>query len=257
MSVYIFTLPKAGTYFLAELLSNMGLNNTGYHLFKTFYQDTKGHSLEDNARTPGIARCNRFFVPVVRELKEDDVAFGHFPLPLNPAVAPGHMKYLCAYRHPRKTLTAEFIDFRFRRNDIAWIRPENEPDDHRAFERYMKRHGVTVHLRDFKNIVLYRRLVGLPLSDPEERRKAFFLNFETALSDPGLTREIAGFLNIEMSQDKARAVHEKTLAAQTKTKAVDLQIDRDALWTDRIEAMFEESDFPRTVAVAQNMGLTL
>lgn len=257
MSVYLFTLPKAGTYFLAELLSNMGLNNTGYHLFKTFYLDTKSHPLEANAETPGIAQRNRFFVPVVRDLKKDDVAFGHFPLPLNPAVAPPHMKYICAYRHPRKTLVAEFIDFRFRRTDIDWVRPEAEPDDLRAFELYMQRRGTTGHLRDFKNVVLYRRMMTLMLTEPAERKKAFFVNFEAVLADPDLVGEIAAFLGIEMSPEAARAVHQKTLGAQTKTKAVDLKVDRDALWSDRIEDLYVKSDFPRTVSIAEKQGLTL
>jgi hypothetical protein len=257
MSVYIYTLPKAGTYFLAKLLSNMGFNDTGYHISKFSYLDTKSYSIRENSATPGIAKVRKFFVPVVRQMEENDVAFGHFPLPLNFSVAPEHMKYLCAYRDPQKTLVSEFIDFRFRRTDLPWIMQSAIVDDRRAFELYLERHGTGAHLSIFKKIVLYHVLVNQSLTDPRERNRACFINFDVILKEPDTVRQIADFLSAPLTRSAARSVHRQTLSAETKTKAVNLTIDRDLLWTERARSLYAASDFPCTIAIAREQGLEL
>ena len=255
MSVYIYTLPKAGTYFFAKLLSNLGLNDTGYHLSRFSYLDTKAHSLEQNTATPGVAKIRKFFVPVVRKMQGNDVFFGHFAVPRNLHVAPVHMKYICSYRNPEKTLVSEFIDFRFRRTDVNWISRENVADDSEAFETFLEHHGLGPHLSILKNIVVYHSTVNHPLVDPEERARVYFANFETVLKEPDMVRQIAEFLGISLQEGEAETILQKTLLAETKTKAVDLEIDRDLLWTDRAREIYAASDFPRVVTMAQEQGL--
>lgn len=255
MSVYIYSLPKAGTYFFAQLLSNLGLNDTGYHISRFSYLDTKAHPLEQNAATPGVAKIKKFFVPVVRQMQDNDVAFGHFPLPLNPQVVPEHMKYICAYRNPEKTLVSEFIDFRFRRTDLSWLSQVRVPDNRQAFELYLERHGTVAHLSIFRKIVLYHLSVTHPLTSTTERDRVCFVNFETALREPDTVRQIAAFLGTPLPEGAAETIHQKTLSAETKTKAVDLEIDRDSLWTNRARALYAASDFPRALSMAQEQGL--
>lgn len=256
MSVYIYTLPKAGTYFLAELLSNMGLHNTGYHLSSpTSYLDTKRHSLDANAKAPGVAKTEKYFVPLVRNINKNDVLFGHFPLPRNQHIAPRHMKYLCAYRHPRKTLMSEFVDFRFRRDDIPWLSRKEIPDDTVAFERYLERHGTTSHLSIFQNIVVYHSIINHPLETPAERNRVFSLQFDTLLQTPGMVHDIAMFLGLDISKPEAEVIHRKTLDADTKTKAVSLDVDRAALWSTRAEELFARSGFPLAISYAQDQGM--
>jgi len=255
MSVYIYTLPKAGTYFIAELLSNLGLNNTGLHLAAHRFLDTKRFTLEQNATTPGIAGVDRFFVPVVRGAGPQDVLFGHFPLPRNPNIAPSHMNYICSYRSPEKTLVSEFMDFRFRRSDVPWVSREKVPDDVTAFELYLGRHGTGPHLEIFKSIIVYHSTVNHPLEHPREREKVCFVHFDTLLEQPEAVRQIAAFLEKDISLQEAQAIHQKTLATETKTKATNLEFDREALWSDRAREIFAESDFPAAIALAQDQGL--
>lgn len=258
MSVYIYTLPKAGTYFLAELLANMGFNNTGYHLSgTTSYLDTKAYSLDENAHTPGVAKVEKYFVPLVRSLGKNDVLFGHFPLPRNQHITPKHMKYLCAYRHPKKTVTSEFVDFRFRRSDIPWLSRETVPDDTEAFELYLERHGTSGHLSIFRNIVAYHGMTNHPCETAIERNRVMFLQFDTLLQTSKIVHDIAVFLDREISEQDAEKIHRMTLDAETKTKAVSLDIDRAALWSGRAEELFEASGFPAAIACAQSQGMQL
>lgn len=255
MSVYIYTLPKAGTYFIAQLLSNLGLHDTGLHLSSHEFLDTKRFTLEQNAMTPEIAAVEGFFVPVVRRMGPQDILFGHFPLPRNLHVALPDMKYICSYRSPEKTLISEFIDFRFRRSDVPWLSPEEVPDDATAFEVYLEQHGLGTHLDIFKCIVVYHSTVNHPLERTTEREKVCFVHFETLLEQPGAVRQIAAFLEKDISLQEAEAIHQKTLAAETKTKATGLTLDRAALWSDRARQIFAESEFPAAIALAREQGL--
>jgi hypothetical protein len=255
MSTYIYTQPKAGTYFIAELLSNLGFHNTGIHLSMNNFLDTKRLSLEQNIATPGLASVDKFFVPVVREIGRRDVIFGHFPLPLNRHVAPPHMKYICSYRSPERALVSEFIDFRFRRSDVLWVSHDAVADDVEAFELYLERHGLGPHLSIFKNIVVYHGTVTHPLEEPKERARVCFVHFDTLLTQPNKVRQLAAFLGVEISEQTAKVIHHKTLTVETKTKATMLDIERETLWSDRARALFRNSDFPLAIARAKEQGL--
>ena len=52
MKYYIYTIPKSGTYFLAELLERIGLFNTGWHIEIFDYLDTKIFDLNVNSKFP-------------------------------------------------------------------------------------------------------------------------------------------------------------------------------------------------------------
>lgn len=255
MSVYIYSVPKAGTYFFAELLEQLGLENTGFHINKDSYLDSKAFSLEANARTPSRTEVKKFFVPVIRKMKKDQFAFGHFPIPLNPHVATEHMKFLCTYRHPRKTLVSEFIDFRHRRSDVPWLSKKETPDDAEAFCKYLQRHGVGPHLTIVRNMVLLHHVLEHKLGDPALRRKSLFVNFEDALKSPAEVSRIAEFLDLPLKPAAAKALHGDVLGAETKTKATNLSIDRDALWTKEAEEIYANSLFPKAVEIGRLEGL--
>lgn len=255
MSVYIYTLPKAGTYFVADLLERLGLENTGFHIAKDHYLDTKTHTLEENAQRPTTTTVQRFFAPVVRELAPHQFAFGHFPLPLNPQVAPPHLKYICAYRHPKRTLMSEFIDFRFRRTDLSWISAQKIENDVAAFERYLEVHGTRAHQLIFKNVVTYRILSAHPLQSPLFHDTGIFLNFDKLLRDPKIVERIAEFVDMPIPLDRAQELLNETLNSETKTKATDLNIDREQFWSERAIELYEASGFPLAIEMGRDAGL--
>ena len=257
MSVYIFSQPKAGTYFLADLIARLGFRDTGFHVMRGFYLDTKSRSLEENSQQPGLARVPKFFVPLIRSLDENDMAYGHFSIPLNADVAPKHMKFVCAYRDPKRALVSEFIDFRFRRTDLSQFSPAKIPDDGKAFVHYLKRRGLQGHYNHFREIMLYRGLLESPVANQSERERAHFVNFDDVLADASQTKAIAKFLGVSMTSRKAEDVLTASLSAETKTKAEKIDVDRDALWSRKALRMYEKSRFPDAVDYGRSLGLTL
>lgn len=256
MPLYVFTQPKAGTYFISDIIARLGFENTGFHVMRNFYLDTHSQSLEDNATQPGLARVDKFFAPVVRSLQGKQFAFGHFPLPLNPEVPRPDMKYVCAYRDPKSALVSEFIDFRFRRKDIKRFSQASIPDDRKAFVAFLKKRGLGGHFEDFRNMLLYRSLVAHHLASPKERDRAHFVNFSSIRSNPEEIDALARFLGVEIAAGQSASIHAAALASETKTKASSIDVDRDALWSDAAEKVYQESGYPAAVQYGRQLGLT-
>lgn len=257
MAVYIYTIPKAGTYFFAALLERFGLRDTGYHVSRDSFLDTKKHSLEENARTPGVAKRSGSYLQILRNLGEDDVAFGHFPAPLVWRALPQSMKFLCAYRHPRQTLVSEFVDFRFRREDVPWVSRAAIADDAEAFAEYLRRHGTTSHAAIFQSMLLHQQNLQFELAGPKEQKASIFVNFDRAMRDVNVILHIAAFVGRDLTHAEAKAALAATLGAETKTKSSDVKLDRSAFWTTATEALYQNSKFPQIEMVARSVGWEL
>lgn len=250
MKVYVYTIPKAGTYFIAEFLERLGFNNTGFHVNQKRMLDTKKLDLAVNAKTPSKALVVQNFAKTLREMNDNDVAFGHFPVPLMAWIYP-QFRFVCAYRHPRKTLISEFIDFRFRRSDVKWVSREAIADDKEAFATYLMRHGEG-HAAIFSQMLAISMLVAEPLCTRYPPEYFHFLNFDQLIADPSVAESLAVGLGVT-SRDVVK-IHGETLLAETKTKASDVEIDRAAIWSDHAEQLYDLCGFESYVQRGKELG---
>lgn len=253
MKVYIYTIPKAGTYFLADFIARLGFRNTGLHVSQRKVLNTAKLDMETNARFPSRAMERQNFMKTLREMNDGDLAFGHFPVPLMAWIFPDFF-FVCAYRHPRQTILSEFIDFRFRREDVDWISRENIPDDRDAFCAFLERHGEA-HMLVVSQMLAITLLRAEPLCRRFQGERFHMLNFDHLLKVPGTAEALALALGTTAA-DGTRALTE-TLAAETKTKATGLDIDRAALWSDRAEEMFAALNPEAFVARGRDLGWTI
>jgi hypothetical protein len=234
MRIYIYTIPKAGTYLLADFVARLGFANTGHHVSRDRFLNTAKLDLDTNARTPSKAMERQFFVKTLREQVDSSVSFGHLPVPLMGFVFPD-FRFVCAYRHPRKTLMSEFVDFRFRREDIKWIARDAIPDDRAAFVAFLQRHGQA-HMSIFANMIAVTLLRSEPLCARYDARHIHLTSFDAFLADPAEAIRIAAMLDV--GPDQALTARAAALLAETKTKATGLDVDRDALWSDEAEELY-------------------
>lgn len=253
MKLYIFTQPKAGTYFLAGLAARLGFADTGWHVSFDGYLDTRAHDLDTNVRHPSRTAAQRPAWETMQAVPDRGLLFGHCPLPLMPMAFPA-FSFLCAYRHPRRALVSEFVDFRFRRRDVDWAMPEAEPDDRAAFLRYLE-FQAPQHLAVLSDMLSLAGLVADPLAAAFAEDRFAFVDFERLRADP---QAAAGPLSRLLCAERAAiaAAHAATLAAETKTKATDLDLDRTALWTPAAEAAYRALEADLFVAKGRALGWT-
>lgn len=251
MRIYIQTIPKSGTYFMAAFLSELGFNDTGLHVGLDHVLRTKDFDLRTNVETPGRTRAMQPYAQTILGLAAGDVAFGHMPVGLHPIKFP-RVFFVCCYRHPRKTLVSEFVDFRFRRQDVPWIKPSEIADDRVAFATYLRKCGPE-QMDKWRDLLRVRRLVTLRWPGFSARRYAF-VNFDAMLADPEVPRALAERLGVDPQRvpDAMAAAR----AAETKTKATGLTLDRNAFWSDEAEAAYAALRAEARVRRAKSLGLT-
>lgn len=250
IKLHIYTIPKAGTYFIADLVERLGFENTGMHVAIDSFLNTKKFPIEINAQFPSRTVEKQSFVRTLRSTSDNQVTFGHFPAPLAGWMFP-KFSFICSYRHPRKTLMSEFLDFRFRRRDVHWISPEAIPNDNFAFCTYLERHG-RIQMSIFSEMIGVSVLVNEPAYKSLEPDRVHFLNFDALLSDPDISRSLAAWLGADpLSADQAL---EATRQSETKTKATDLEIDRASLWCERADEMYHALGAEEIVRRGKELG---
>jgi len=253
MKVYIYTIPKAGTYFLADFIGRLGFRNTGFHVNQNRFLNTAKFDVETNAKFPGRAMEKKLFIKTLRDMNDGDLAFGHFPVPMMAFMFPDFF-FVCSYRHPRQTLISEFIDFRFRREDLKWLDRETIPDDKMAFATYLEKHGEN-HVSIFSQMLGISLLRSEPLCKRFQTNKFHMLHFEALLKDHKVAEDLAVALGVDPAL--AADALEKTKMADLKTKATGLEIDRDALWSDQAEELYQRINADAYVIRGRELGWTI
>jgi len=253
MKLYIHTVPKSGTYLLAAFMERLGFENTGYHVSRDDYLDTKKFALDINAKTPSVTSVDEYFVTLLRSLHENQVAFGHVPVPMLSWALPEY-RFICAYRHPRTTLLSEFIDFRFRRIDVGFVSRDLIQDDREAFVRYLEEHGP-VHMAVFSGMLAAATLFSNPLFSNYPSDRAIFVNFDAFLRSSGPAHAIAQHCGLDPG--RADIAWHEALAAETKTDATSLILERSAFGTAEAVAAADRLDLGAYVAGARAAGLCL
>lgn len=253
MKLYIFTVPKAGTYFLADFIGRLGFENTGFHVSANSFLNTKKLDLQTNTRFPGKAKENRICMRLLREVGHGQLAFGHLSVPILSPLFPA-FRFVCAYRHPRTTLVSEFVDFRFRRLDLPQFSAQEIPDDRYAFCTYLERRaqGHLGHLSEMIAVALLRNEDCYAHLTAD---RAYMLNFDKLLQSPGECRELCAWLGLD--PETGPPALDQTRATDTKTNATGIELDREALWSDRARELYARSGAEDLVRRAREVGLDI
>jgi hypothetical protein len=248
--VYIYTIPKSGTYLMSAFVHALGWANSGWHVELGHVLRTLEHDPQANRERPSQSRVPGSYLHSLRALPEGQHAFGH----VNPLYVPTLMlrdkgyRMLAVRRHPREVLVSEFVDFRHRRRDVEWVSEARVPDHATAFGLYLRQHGPVVRnicqqyllLQQVHALADYEALCGGP--------RVLFMDIAAFLDDtsgPDTACRIADFLGSGLAADEVARLRTQALAADNKTKATGLALPyaREALWTPEAEAAYAALGF--------------
>ncbi|EWS66450.1 Sulfotransferase domain protein [Hydrogenophaga sp. T4] len=247
---YVFSVPKAGTYLMSEFLQQIGSQSTGWHISLNQYLDTLHFDNLTNKQTPSQTKKERIYIASFRQIPVGKHAFGHLsPLYVPPPILQRDYKILCAKRNPKEVLISEFIDFRYRRSDVAFVSKKNVPDSIKAFEIYMTDHAHVIK-NICQNFVLLEEMAVNPIYQSLVGDQSFyFLDFKKFLSSeqgPEIARKVSDFFGAHLTPEGAKMAWQAALDADNKTKSADAEIDipRDQFWSSVASQVYTQLGFP-------------
>ena len=247
--LYIYTIPKAGTYFLAKLASKMGWKDTGIHVAGDHVLDTHRVDLKTAAEYPTRTRAKQWLPVTLKSIKKGELCFGHIsPIFFLPRFQAAFTILACK-RRLKDALVAEFVDLRFRRKDAPDLSRVKFSDDRAAFVHYLETKAAGM-----------RGIAGAFLAHVAVRQLDYFagtrklgdyleISFEDLFGAAPLptVRKIAEAFGLNWSDDKLLSIYTEACQEDNKTKstAEELPLDREALWTPEAEELYRSMGFPR------------
>lgn len=248
--LYVFTVPKAGTYFLAGLMSWFGWQDSGWHMAERFVLETHRADLTTNARNPLAVRIAQPYMETLDKLPKGQMCFGHMNPMLFAAPHAAEVAIVACRRRLRDVLVAEFIDFRFRREDkwVGQFSPKAIPDDREAFAAYVRLHGPVI--ADIAGTFITHRALRQTPYWAGTRRLASYVEvaFEDLMGEDPLpaVRALAASCGVSAPDGRLLDILQTAKAAENKTKATTLALpfERAELWTAQAEAAYREHGFP-------------
>ena len=243
--LYIYTIPKAGTYFLTSLVESLGYFNTGWHISVREYLDTKKFDSITNRQTPSKTKVKQSLVKSFSQINPSQLAFGH----ISPYKLPNRLAnkfiFISSYRYPREVLESEFIDFRYRRNDVRFISTKKVESFIDAFEIYMNRHASIIRnifieflsFQDFYTNPLYKRAF------PNNNLCIDFKDLISGENSLSTLKLILKFLNCEITNPSLFLDRVKSQDNKTKSVGLELPFERHELWNSKCESLYQTIGF--------------
>lgn len=224
--ILITTIPKAGTYFFAEILTEIGAKNRHLHVAKTFAENLLLYGEEVNKLTPSKAKVPLKLSQALYTVQNGEFVFGHIAKPLVDDEFLERFKIIYSYRDHKEAMQAEFYWFREIRQDM----PEEftqynhlSPEEH--FIKYLEIYGPT-RVRLFKFLDLWK-----------EDDRVLNLDFNKFRANHDYAKEkilaISEHIGMPVSEARAAEILDTCLNKDTKTKTKrDKSVN---LWTPEAE----------------------
>lgn len=229
--ILLTTIPKAGTYFFAEILSEIGATNRHLHVAKTHAETLYYAPEEVNRFTPKKAKVPLTISQALYTVLPGEFVFGHIAKPMLEELFLNRFKIIYSYRDHKEAMQAEFYWFREIRRDME---EEFNKFKHLSVEehfiKYLEIFGPT-RVRLFKFLDMWRHTAGVLSIDFNKFRAERDYARDKVI-------EISKHIGMEVDSAKAEEILDTCFNKDTKTK-----VKRDKsinLWTPEAEKIYEK-----------------
>jgi hypothetical protein len=229
--VIVVSIPKSGTYLVAELLKVLGYRWTGMHLAEAAYTDYSGSALEEARQDPGRFARNEPLSASLGRIHAGEFAVGHLLFKDEAIQATKPFKRLFLTRDLRSALIS-YMRFmqttgRLGARQLAWY---SIPDLRRRCHVFLQTSAPYMLKRFYEGMVGWSRLDG-----------TLHVRFEDLMNEAQIAtraiESVAEFLGVPNCD--AQSVLQSSLAAETITKS-DGVTRLDDYWSDEAEKRFVE-----------------
>ncbi len=229
--VVVVSMPKSGTYLVAELLKTLGYRWTGMHLAETAYTDYSGSRLQEAREDPGrFARSEPLGTALTR-IHAGEFAVGHLPFKDDVIEATRPFRRLFVTRDLRSALIS-YMRFmqttgRLGARHLAWY---SLSDPRQQCQVFLQTSAPYMLKRFYAGMVGWSKLAGTLQVRFED-----LTNGGAPATDA--VESVARFLGI--ANCEAGAILRTSLANETLTKSEGLTRLAD-YWSDEAEKRFVE-----------------
>jgi hypothetical protein len=233
--VIVVSIPKSGTYLVAEILKALGYRSTGMHLAETAYTDYTGSPLAEARQDPGRFIRSEPLSRSLARIQPGEFAVGHLPFKDEVVHATRPFKRLFLTRDLRLALIS-YMRFmqatgRLGASQLAWY---SIPDLRQRCHVFLQASAPYILKRFYEGMVGWKECDGtLPV------------RFEDLTNDTqraaGVIESIAEFLGV--ANCNAQDVLRSSLATETITKSDGLTRLED-YWSAQAEKRFIEIGGP-------------
>lgn len=229
--ILLTTIPKAGTYFFAEVLAEIGATNRHLHVARNHAENLLLCDEEVNRLTPSKAKIPLELSQALYTVQGGEFVFGHIAKPLLDQFFLDRFNIIYAHRDKKAAMQAEFYWFREVREDMLYkFAQYNDLSPEKHFIKYLEMFGNS-RIRLFKFLDLWL-----------EDNNVISIDFDKFRADHDYAAEsifaLAEHVGMPVSHDRAKEILESCLNKPTKTK---VKRDRSVnLWTDEAEELYQK-----------------
>jgi len=244
---FVISVPKSGTYLMAELLKHLGLQSTNIHLSTHDYEDHRYTDKSDIRAHPKKYATKipfEFTVPLIRK---GQFSWGHIPHDPRCVAVLKKLKKLLILRQLRDVIISSIRHQIEIRQDLMCEFVFNRNGRFKEAKTYFQSPLSKEHLKIWFRYYGKENLRLIENMQPWFGKKNIFsVRFEDLIAKNGQPKQIStvkgiiDFLQIDINTDNTtiKNVIQDTLVANTHTKT-DKHIDHRTLWDDEIEELFE------------------
>ncbi|GIW47380.1 MAG: hypothetical protein KatS3mg078_1257 [Deltaproteobacteria bacterium] len=241
--VFLLSIPKSGTYLIAKILENMGIENCNVHI--------STHNIQDNRFAPKEllqAEPSRFQVPIpfvlsTRLIYPGQFAFGHIPCFDNEQKLLKDFKKIFSFRELRDMIISTVRYYSEIRRDID-LAFNKDPEKRRLVKEFLNTPLGTQKVKLWFQLwgIEYFNLVQsmLPWKEVED---VLSLRFETIMGDDGeknqifLIKRIGDFLGVKLAHEKIKYILSSSIGSWTITYSGRRTVHA-RWWNEELEELF-------------------
>jgi hypothetical protein len=230
----VCSVPKSGTYFLSEILEQLGITKTHFHISRNEFSDYRGGTLGEYRSYPEKFRREAAYEVPLRSLAQSHHAVGHLPCEsdVRDTCRKLGIKVLFLYRDLRDCLISYMRFLASTGRDASatsdWMKAPEGPDRLRSF---LRTYGWFIE-------------AAQPIAKWHTDDEALPLQFEALAGDYGeeiqnnVVTSICQHLCISASDAKKKAAIEKSIYCKTITWSGN-RTKRSLYWSDEVQRQFE------------------
>ena len=226
--VFIISIPKAGTYFLSEILKNFGLNQTFLHIAPDKYENyNRASSIEEMRSNYEKFKKVKPIAKSINLIKPGEFAVGHIPFKYQDLFI--NFRIIFIKRNIKDVLLSymNFLEFSNRTGvqDSTWL---NEESPSKKLNIYLKMKGEPL-LNQIEDMIGWNT-----------HNNSFQLKYEKLNSlESGalMVEDLVNYLGIDITNDTYENILAKSLNSKTLTKAPS-KYNKSGYWDSENDELF-------------------